>query len=48
MKPRRTDDGPGIGLAIVRRLVEAHRGHAWIDQAPSGGARVHVFWPKPG
>jgi signal transduction histidine kinase len=34
--------GTGIGLAVVRDLVEAMRGRVWIDDAPGGGARVIV------
>ena len=35
----------GLGLAIARRIVEAHGGRAWLDEAPGGGARVVFFWP---
>jgi signal transduction histidine kinase len=37
--------GAGLGLAIVRQLVEAHGGHLAISDAPSGGARVMVSLP---
>ncbi len=39
------DGTSGLGLAIARRIVEAHGGRTWIDQAPGGGARVGLFWP---
>ncbi len=28
----------GLGLAIARGIVEAHRGHLWIEDTPGGGA----------
>lgn len=31
-------NGYGLGLYICRMLVEAHRGHIWIENAPEGGA----------
>ena len=30
--------GAGLGLAIVRGIVEAHKGRVWAENAPSGGA----------
>jgi signal transduction histidine kinase len=34
--------GAGIGLAVVRDLVIAHAGRVWIEDAPSGGARISI------
>lgn len=41
----RDDGGAGLGLALVRSVAAAHRGRAWIETAPTGGARVVVELP---
>jgi signal transduction histidine kinase len=44
----RADDatgGTGIGLSIVRQLADLHGGRAWVERAPSGGARFVVELP---
>lgn len=38
--------GTGIGLAIVRGLVELHGGRVWVDDAPVRGSRFHVQLPQ--
>jgi signal transduction histidine kinase len=37
--------GSGIGLAVVRELAGLLGGHAWVADAPGGGARVVVEFP---
>jgi signal transduction histidine kinase/DNA-binding response OmpR family regulator len=37
--------GSGIGLAVVREIVEWHEGVAWVEDAPEGGARFVVHLP---
>ena len=37
--------GAGIGLSLVQELARLHRGRAWVDAAPGGGARFVVEWP---
>jgi signal transduction histidine kinase len=41
----RATGGAGLGLAVVRNLVEAHGGTIEIGAAPSGGTRVNVTLP---
>ena len=41
----RATGGAGLGLAVVRSLVEAHGGTVEILAAPAGGARVIVEFP---
>lgn len=41
----RDDGGAGLGLAIVREIVGAHRGSVTVEDAPAGGARFVVRLP---
>jgi signal transduction histidine kinase len=37
--------GSGIGLSVVRHLVERYKGRAWVEDAPDGGARFVIEVP---
>ena len=39
-------EGAGIGLAIVKKLVEDRGGRVWIDSGPGTGAALYFTWPK--
>jgi two-component system sensor histidine kinase KdpD len=40
--------GAGLGLAIVRGIVEAHAGTVWAENAEPNGLKVHVRIPIGG
>lgn len=37
--------GTGLGMAICKRIVDAHDGRIYVDNAPDGGAIVHIELP---
>lgn len=41
-------EGSGIGLAIVKKIVEAHGGKVWIQSAPGEGAKMSLTLPAAG
>lgn len=38
--------GTGLGMYLVNGLVRAHGGWVTIDDSPSGGARISLWWPR--
>jgi signal transduction histidine kinase len=42
----RPGEGTGLGLALVKRLVEARRGRATVRSVPGQGSEFRVLWPK--
>jgi signal transduction histidine kinase len=41
----RATGGAGLGLTIVRQLVEAHGGRVWAESSPGAGASFHFTLP---
>jgi signal transduction histidine kinase len=41
----RNTTGMGLGLAIAKRLVQAHRGKIWVESEPAGGSKFTFLLP---
>jgi signal transduction histidine kinase len=40
--------GSGVGLAVVKRIVDAHGGAVWVESQPGLGSRFYVSLPATG
>jgi light-regulated signal transduction histidine kinase (bacteriophytochrome) len=45
LKARDRVDGAGIGLSIVKKIVESRGGRAWVESVVGEGAAFHFTWP---
>ncbi|HEX8100261.1 MAG TPA: sensor histidine kinase, partial [Actinomycetota bacterium] len=45
LEPSSTRPGIGLGLPIVRQLVNACGGRVWVEEAPGGGAAFRIALP---
>jgi signal transduction histidine kinase len=46
LQPEGHAGGTGIGLAVVKKLVEAKGGRVWVESEEGAGATFRFLWPK--
>jgi PAS domain S-box-containing protein len=39
-------EGSGLGLALIKKIVEHHNGRVWLESVPGAGATFFFSWPK--
>ncbi len=47
LNPKGSTEGEGIGLNIVKSIMDKHHGHIRLDSVPDRGSRFHVVLPRP-
>jgi signal transduction histidine kinase len=45
LDPQGPTKGEGLGLTLVRRMVERNGGRIWVESAPARGSRFCVELP---
>ncbi len=46
LNPRDTVESTGVGLAIVKKIVEEEGGNIWVESMPGTGSDFRFTWPK--
>jgi PAS domain S-box-containing protein len=46
LAPRDKVEGTGIGLSVVRKLVDSRSGRAWLESETDRGSTFYFTWPK--
>ena len=46
LAPRDEVEGTGIGLSMVKKIVEGRGGRVWLESAPGQGSAFRFSWPR--
>jgi light-regulated signal transduction histidine kinase (bacteriophytochrome) len=46
LEPRDTVEGTGIGLSVVKKIVESKGGRVWVESREGEGATFGFAWPR--
>jgi PAS domain S-box-containing protein len=48
LRPRDQSDSTGVGLAVVKKIVEMYGGRVWVESEVGAGSRFYFTLPKQG
>ena len=44
--PKMSEPGEGLGLSVIQRIAEMHRGKVWVESVPNEGSSFYFELPK--